>query len=105
MDATHCRSCGTAITFASTANSKVLGPFEVDPDGDWVLENGIAQHVEARDDMVLAELETTRAIVSAAEALVDYEGLSDDVEALLVNQLHKSVDAYRNRARSGRDVP
>ena len=34
-------------------------------------------------------------VVRAAEALADYDGLSDDAEALLINALAKSVDEMR----------
>ena len=40
----RCKSCGARITFATTATGK-LGPFELHPEGQFVLENGKARFV------------------------------------------------------------
>ncbi len=45
---TKCNSCGAAIIWANTPKGKVA-PYQVDPDGHWVIDGGKARHVgEAR---------------------------------------------------------
>jgi hypothetical protein len=42
-----CKSCRKPITWAfTTAGNKA--PFELDDDGEWILENGTARHVGPR---------------------------------------------------------
>ena len=42
---TTCRSCSARIVFAVMGTSGKSSPFEEDPEGVWVIENGTARHV------------------------------------------------------------
>ena len=42
---TRCRSCGKTIVFAESSATGKLAPFELDPEGHYVLENGKARFV------------------------------------------------------------
>lgn len=39
-----CRSCRKPIVFAVMYSSGKKAPFEIDPDGEWCITNGIAKH-------------------------------------------------------------
>lgn len=52
---TPCRSCKQPIVFAVMYSSGKTAPFEIDADGEWKIENGIAKHIgkrEAQQDML-----------------------------------------------------
>jgi hypothetical protein len=40
-----CRSCKREVVFAEHASTGKLAPFEVDPAGEWTIENGVAKFV------------------------------------------------------------
>lgn len=42
-----CKSCGKPFVWAYTPGGK-KAPFEIDNDGEWILENGAARHVGPR---------------------------------------------------------
>ncbi len=42
---TKCKSCKRTIIFAITYSTGKKAPFEEDPAGEWILENGTAKHI------------------------------------------------------------
>lgn len=55
---TKCRSCDAAVIWANTPNGKI-GPFEIDPNGHWVIEQGRARHVGEARQLELGLTEVT----------------------------------------------
>ena len=76
-----CRSCKAPIVFAESTTGK-LTPFEADPAGHWVIENGKARFVGSESKQLEARREARAALHEPLCALPGSEVLEETVNAI-----------------------